>query len=171
MRSLFRCRLRAASEGRPGLALVALTVVEQRYRAVLAVEAGERVVDVAARLGVSRQTVPTWLSRYRIEGLAGLMDRSRRPGRVPTSGTRRWRRRCASCGGSTPGGVPAAWCTYWADRGGRRCRRGWRCIGSWSVVAWWRLEPAGGGATSTAAGSGTPDGVVAAGHRGRRVPG
>jgi transposase InsO family protein len=65
------------------LALVALTVVEQRYRAVLAVEAGERVVDVAARLGVSRQTVHTWLSRYRIEGLAGLMDRSRRPRSCP----------------------------------------------------------------------------------------
>jgi len=31
-----------------------MTVVEQRYRAVLAVERGERKIDVAAQFGVSR---------------------------------------------------------------------------------------------------------------------
>jgi hypothetical protein len=36
------------------LALVELSIVEQRYRAVLAVQAGEPVVEVAARTGVSR---------------------------------------------------------------------------------------------------------------------
>lgn len=56
-----------------------LSVVEQRYRAVLAVLAGESVTAVAAQVGVSRQTVHTWLSRYRNDGLGGLIDRSHRP--------------------------------------------------------------------------------------------
>ncbi|WP_408631933.1 IS481 family transposase [Micromonospora palythoicola] len=56
-----------------------MSVVEQRYRAVLAVQAGEPVVEVAARTGVSRQTVHSWLARYAEVGLVGLEDRSRRP--------------------------------------------------------------------------------------------
>jgi transposase len=62
------------------LALVDMTVVEQRYRAVLAVEGGERKVDVAAQFRVSRQAVHDWCSRYAADGLAGLVGRSRRPG-------------------------------------------------------------------------------------------
>jgi transposase len=58
------------------LALVELSVVEQRYRAVLAVQAGEPAIVVAAHLGVSRQTVQNWLRRYREQGLVGLADRS-----------------------------------------------------------------------------------------------
>ena len=69
--------------GRPGLALVELSLVEQRYRVVLAVLAGESVVDVAAAHKVARQSVHTWLSRYRAEGLAGLADRSHRPKSCP----------------------------------------------------------------------------------------
>ncbi|KAB1159199.1 IS481 family transposase [Micromonospora sp. AMSO12t] len=61
------------------MALVELSIVEQRYRAVLAVQAGDPVVEVAARIGVSRQTVHSWLARYAEVGLAGLEDRSRRP--------------------------------------------------------------------------------------------
>jgi len=56
-----------------------LSKVEQRYRAVLAVQAGSRVNEVAWQLGVSRQSVHTWLARYADAGLAGLEDRSRRP--------------------------------------------------------------------------------------------
>jgi transposase InsO family protein len=63
--------------------LVELSVVEQRYRAVLAVLAGEPVIGVAAQVGVSRQTVHTWLARYRAEGLGGLVDRSHRPESCP----------------------------------------------------------------------------------------
>jgi transposase InsO family protein len=59
--------------------LVELSVVEQRYRAVLAVLAGESVTSVAAQVGVSRQSLHKWLARYRADGLAGLMDRPRRP--------------------------------------------------------------------------------------------
>src|ERR1700730_15579686 len=56
-----------------------LSVVEQRYRAVLEVLAGVTVTEVAERYGVSRQSVHSWLRRYRAEGLAGLEDHSHRP--------------------------------------------------------------------------------------------
>jgi transposase len=61
------------------LVLVALSVVEQRYRAVMAVVDGARVSEVAAEVGVSRQSVHSWLARYREAGLAGLADRPSRP--------------------------------------------------------------------------------------------
>jgi transposase InsO family protein len=56
-----------------------MSIVEQRYQAVMAVLAGDPVVDVAEKAGVSRQSVHTWLRRYADEGLSGLQDRSRRP--------------------------------------------------------------------------------------------
>jgi transposase InsO family protein len=65
------------------LALIELSVVEQRYRAVLAVERGEPKSVVAAQFGVSRQSLHTWLTRYRESGLAGLMDRSHKPSTCP----------------------------------------------------------------------------------------
>jgi DNA-binding NarL/FixJ family response regulator len=41
--------------------LVELSVMEQRYKAVLAVvQDGWKVTEVAARLGVSRQSVHAW---------------------------------------------------------------------------------------------------------------
>ncbi|GAA2638102.1 hypothetical protein GCM10010307_36220 [Streptomyces vastus] len=82
----FSVRVVAVRVGRPGLALVELSFVEQRYRAVLAVLAGATVTEVAASLGVSRQTVSGWKSRYEasgLAGLAGLVDRSRRPVSCP----------------------------------------------------------------------------------------
>jgi transposase InsO family protein len=65
------------------LALVDLSVVEQRYRAVMAVLDGARVSEVAGEIGVSRQSVSSWVVRYRDGGLAGLADRSRRPRSSP----------------------------------------------------------------------------------------
>src|SRR5215468_4427509 len=65
--------------GRPGLALVEVSVVEQPYRAVLEVRAGVPVTEVAVRYGVSRQSVHSWLRRYEQGGLGALADRSRRP--------------------------------------------------------------------------------------------
>ena len=53
--------------------------MEQRYQAVLEVQAGVPVVDVAQRFGVSRQAVHRWIGWYRDEGLDGLADRSHRP--------------------------------------------------------------------------------------------
>ncbi len=64
--------------------LVELSVMEQRYQAVLAVvQDGWTVSEVAARLEVSRQTVHRWLRRYEAEGLASLADRSHRPASCP----------------------------------------------------------------------------------------
>jgi transposase-like protein len=65
------------------LALVALSVIEQRYRAVLAVLDGVAVSEVAAEVGVSRQSVHAWVVRYRDGGLAGLADRSHRTRSCP----------------------------------------------------------------------------------------
>jgi transposase InsO family protein len=66
------------------LVLVELSVLEQRYHAVMEVLAGRvPVTEVAERYGVSRKSVHAWLNRYRDEGLAGLSDRSHRPGGHP----------------------------------------------------------------------------------------
>jgi transposase InsO family protein len=65
------------------LALVELSVVEQRYRVVLDAAAGVPVSEVADRYGVSRQSVHAWIRRYQDGGLGALMDRSRRPESCP----------------------------------------------------------------------------------------
>ncbi len=65
------------------MALVEMSVVEQRYRAVLAVGRGEPKIVVATQFGVSRQTLHTWLTRYARHGLAGLIDRTHRPPSCP----------------------------------------------------------------------------------------
>ena len=65
------------------MVLVALSVVEQRLDAVRLVLAGATVTEVAARVGVSRQTLHCWLSKYLAEGVTGLVDRSRRPNSCP----------------------------------------------------------------------------------------
>jgi transposase InsO family protein len=62
--------------------LVELSVVEQRYQAVLAViRDGVPIVEVARRFDVSRQAVHRWLRWYEAQGLGGLADRSHRPPR------------------------------------------------------------------------------------------
>jgi transposase InsO family protein len=63
--------------------LVELSVVEQRYQAVLAVLDGASVSEVASRFEVHRQSVHRWLRRYERDGLAGLADRSHRPDSCP----------------------------------------------------------------------------------------
>ena len=65
------------------MALVVLSVVEQRLDAVRAVLSGAKVTEVAASLGVSRQSVHTWIGRYLAHGLPGLADRSHRPSFSP----------------------------------------------------------------------------------------
>ena len=65
------------------MALVEVSVVEQRYRAVLEVKAGVPVTEVAARAGVSRQSVHAWVRRYEQGGLGALADRPRRPDMCP----------------------------------------------------------------------------------------
>src|SRR5262245_46668430 len=65
------------------MALVELSIVEQRYRAVLEAAAGVPVTEVAARYEVSRQSVHAWIVRYRLGGLGALADRPRRPDTCP----------------------------------------------------------------------------------------
>src|SRR6201747_1604391 len=61
-----------------------LSVSEQRYQAVLAVISdGLSVSQAAQKVGVSRQTLHSWLARYEAEGLEGLADRSHRPASCP----------------------------------------------------------------------------------------
>ncbi|WP_280273458.1 helix-turn-helix domain-containing protein [Nocardia wallacei] len=57
---------------------------EQRYRAVMEIRAGQSPSEVAARHGVTRQTVVKWLKRYESDGPDGLHDQSRRPRHSPT---------------------------------------------------------------------------------------
>jgi transposase InsO family protein len=47
------------------------------------IEDGRPVAHVAKELGVSRQCAHRWVSRFRAEGEAGLVDRSSRPRRCP----------------------------------------------------------------------------------------
>lgn len=50
-------------------------MAEQRYQAVLAVISdGLSISQVAEKVGVSRQTLHTWLARYEAEGLDGLSE-------------------------------------------------------------------------------------------------
>ena len=61
-----------------------LSVAEQRYQAVMAVIGdGLSVSQVAEKVGVSRQTLHSWLARYEASGLDGLVDRSHRPASCP----------------------------------------------------------------------------------------
>src|SRR6201996_3088056 len=61
-----------------------LSVAEQRYQAVLAVISdGLTISQVAQKVGVSRQTLHSWLARYEASGLEGLVDRSHRPVSCP----------------------------------------------------------------------------------------
>jgi transposase InsO family protein len=65
------------------MALVELSIVEQRYRAVLEAAAGVSVTEVAFHFGVSRQSVHAWIGRYAGGGLGALADRPRRPDTCP----------------------------------------------------------------------------------------
>ena len=51
------------------------SVAEQRYQAVLAVISdGLPITQVAQKVGVSRQTLHSWLARYKAEGFEGLLS-------------------------------------------------------------------------------------------------
>ena len=63
--------------------LIELGVVEQRHKAVLEVPEGLPVTEVAARYGVTRQTVHRWLRCYASGGIAALADSSCRPASCP----------------------------------------------------------------------------------------
>ena len=134
--------------------LVELSVVEQRYHAVMeVVSGGIPVVEVAERYGVSRKTVHAWLRRYRQDGLPGLADRSHRPYHHPGQLAAEVEARCASCAGPIPAGDPVGWCMNCADSELIHCPHARRCIGCWSATAWSPRFPANAAGRTTAAGS------------------
>jgi transposase len=73
--------------------LVELSVMEQRYHAVMEVISGAPVTEVARRYGVSRQAVHGWLGRYERDGLTGLADHSHRPAPTMRAARKPWWRR------------------------------------------------------------------------------
>lgn len=61
------------------------SVMDQREDLVrLALAPDGKVAELCRRFGISRANAYKWLARYRMEGRAGLADRSRRPRRSPT---------------------------------------------------------------------------------------
>jgi transposase len=61
-----------------------LSVAEQRYEAVMAVDGeGRTIGEVAHQWRVDRRTIHRWLARYEIGGMEGLGDRSHRPTSCP----------------------------------------------------------------------------------------
>jgi transposase-like protein len=89
--------------------LVELRVMEQRYQAVLAVvQDGWKVVEVADRLGVSRQSVHNWIARYEHGGLMAspIVHNDRTD--VRTKRAVRSRLSSARSGASIPAGDPGA---------------------------------------------------------------
>jgi transposase InsO family protein len=98
--------------------LVELSVMEQRYQAVLAVvQDGWKVVELARRLVVSRQSVHAWIARYEREGLASLADRSHRLASCPHQTEAETEATICDCAGSTPGGAHAGASTTWPGPG------------------------------------------------------
>ena len=60
--------------------LVEVSVVDQRYQAVMAVlQDGWKVSEVAEHFGVARQTIHRWIARHNAGGVLALTDRSHRP--------------------------------------------------------------------------------------------
>lgn len=59
-------------------------LAEYRYLAVCEVLGGSPIGEVAVRYGTTRQSLDTWRTRFKQEGMAGLIDRSRRPHTSPT---------------------------------------------------------------------------------------
>src|SRR2546430_8683254 len=57
--------------------------VEDRRRMITQWERGRTPTELSEQLGVSRQTIYTYIGRWKAEKEAGLMDRSRRPHTSP----------------------------------------------------------------------------------------
>ena len=111
------------------------SVTEQRYNAVLEVlEAGLPVTEVADRYGVSRQSVHTWVNRFRA-GWRGWLIVRIGPTGARTNSSPRSRPRCASCAASIPGGDHSGFAMSWNGEGSSRCRAGWPSTGCWSATS------------------------------------
>lgn len=81
-RSESQCSVGVATQ-EAGIGAGCLVGGRGRLDAVRAVLANGSPGEVAAQVGVSRQTLHTWTARYLTEGVAGLADRSHRPKSCP----------------------------------------------------------------------------------------
>jgi hypothetical protein len=89
-------------------------MVEQRYRAVVDVlEQHVPVIEVAARYGVTRQSVHNWVRRYLDGGIQALANRSRRPRGCRTRSAPKSKPASANCSASTQAGDHGGWSTSW----------------------------------------------------------
>ena len=122
--------------GEAGLMLVELSVVEQRYHAVLEVLVSRvPVSEVADRYGVSRKSVHAWVRRYEKSGLAGPADRSHRPHHQPRLVSAAVEAAICRLRTAHPKGGRGGSGSSWAAMAARvRCRHGRRCTGCWSAT-------------------------------------
>jgi transposase len=66
------------------MAWKAMEVHEQRVRFVVAASRKEKPLSVlCTEFGISRPTGYRWLERYRLQGVSGIAEQSRRPHRSP----------------------------------------------------------------------------------------
>jgi transposase len=77
----------------------ALTPRARLRLATLIVESGWTYSAAAKMFMVSPRTAAKWAGRYRVEGSAGMADRSSRPHRSPTKTPEQLVRRIVGCGG------------------------------------------------------------------------
>jgi hypothetical protein len=101
----------------------ARTTVHGRRLIVERHQAGWAQAHIAAAMGISRKCVKTWITRYNVEGEAGLEDRSSRPltsPRVPRSTSKIASSRCAPVGAGDQIGSARSWASQPA-----------RCPGCW----------------------------------------
>jgi hypothetical protein len=90
------------------------------------------VTEVAAKAGVTRQALHSWLCRYAEGGLEALADRSHRPRSCPHPMDPSVEVRLVELRGLHPGWVRIACCIGWSGKGSIRCRAGRRSAGRWS---------------------------------------
>ena len=115
--------------------LVELSVMEQRYHAVMEVVSGAPVTEVARRYGVSRQAVHGWLGRYEREGLAGLADHSHRPAHQPRQLDAEVEALICRMRGSHPRWGPRRLLFELGKAKVTRCRPGRPSTGCWSAIS------------------------------------
>src|SRR4051794_34581388 len=104
----------------------------------MAVLDGASVSEVAAEIGVSRQTVHAWLRRYRAAGLAGLVDRPHRTVSCPHRASREVEAVVCELRRAHPkwGALRILHELMRAPRRRSRCRRARRSTASWSDTDW-----------------------------------
>ncbi|GAC1395920.1 MAG: hypothetical protein NVS4B6_13480 [Mycobacterium sp.] len=99
-------------------------MAEQRYQAVLAVISdGLSISQVAQGWGVVSD-LHSWLARYEVEGLEGLVDRSHRSLRCPHQMSADVEARRLELRRSRPYWGPGGWCL---NRPNARCPRDFGC--------------------------------------------